>query len=493
MERLELQSRLKSALLAGIGLHQIVVADEERALRIVAQLASELEVNLNTWSCTQGINSTGEARDFAAFLHLVREGKKDQLYVAFDAAEHWRNARECRLLRELGMLRPAPSLILVDAHIPTTTFPPEFQVHALYPPDQDELVQAVSRLAKSIFAHDEAARQQLIEQADDLARMGIGLEVRGFTQILRRAAAKSLDISRWREFLGSEKRNEIDPLSIFESPSHANIDEVGGLTQLKRWLQRRALALQPEARAYGIAPPRGILLVGVQGCGKSLAARACANVLGLPLLRLDPGRIFAGTVGASEANIRSILAHVERLAPAVLWLDEIDKSLAGADGSRSDGGTTSRVMATLLTWLAEREKPIFVAATANRLDALPPELLRRGRLDEIFFVDLPGPEDREAIVDVHLRKLPERRFGVAPELADPWERFAAVAREADGYSGAELEAAITEARLAAFARREPVAARDLVDALLVTIPFQTSHATSVAALRAWARTCARMA
>jgi SpoVK/Ycf46/Vps4 family AAA+-type ATPase len=236
-----------------------------------------------------------------------------------------------------------------------------------------------------------------------------------------------------------------------------------------------------------------VLLLGVQGCGKSLAARVSAEILGLPLVRLEPGRLFGGTVGQSEANLRATLALVERLAPVVLWLDEIDKGLAGTDGSQSDAGTTARVVGGLLTWLQERQEPVFVAATANRVDTLPPELLRRGRLDEIFFVDLPDPDQREEILRVHLEHVPRRRLGHVPPCADPWPAFADVIRTAEGYSGAEIEAALVEARLDAFADGRPLAAADLRRAVEASVPLSRTRAESIAALRAWATERARRA
>jgi SpoVK/Ycf46/Vps4 family AAA+-type ATPase len=264
---------------------------------------------------------------------------------------------------------------------------------------------------------------------------------------------------------------------------------LGGLPGLKAWLRRRALALHPAARAAAIADPRGVLLVGVQGCGKSLAARVCADILGLGLVRLDPGRLFGGTVGESEANLRRLTAAAERLAPVVLWIDELDKGLVGSEGAASDAGTAARV----LTWLQERARPVFVVATANRVDALPPELLRRGRLDETFFVDLPGPDERAAIAEIHLVTAPQRRLGRAPPLADPLPDLLATARAADGLSGAEIEGAVTEARLDAFAEGRPLAAADLARGLDATIPLSRSRAPEIAGLRAWAERLARRA
>jgi SpoVK/Ycf46/Vps4 family AAA+-type ATPase len=276
--------------------------------------------------------------------------------------------------------------------------------------------------------------------------------------------------------------------SALEHLAPGSVDDIGGLAQLKSWLQLRRRALEPEATAAGIPFPRGVLLVGVQGCGKSLAARACAGALGLPLLRLEPGRLFGGTVGASEANLRRMLHVAERAAPIVLWIDEIDKGFAGSDGAASDAGTAARVLGGLLTWLQEREEAVFVVATANRIDALPPELLRRGRLDEIFFVDLPDADEREAILRVHAA---ESRAKAKKPTTTPG--FTALVRAADGTSGAEIAAAVAEARLVAFADGRALAPADLQAALEQIIPLSVVRAEEITALRAWAARRARRA
>ena len=180
---------------------------------------------------------------------------------------------------------------------------------------------------------------------------------------------------------------------------------VGGLAVLKDWLNKRAMAFTDEARAFGLPAPKGILLLGVQGCGKSLCAKAVSRLWQLPLLRFDMGRMFGSLVGSSEENVRRAIAVAESVAPAILWVDEIDKAFAGSQGSgATDGGTTARVFGTFLTWLSEKTAPVFVVATANDISQLPPELLRKGRLDEIFFVDLPSEEERAEIFRIHLAK-----------------------------------------------------------------------------------------
>jgi SpoVK/Ycf46/Vps4 family AAA+-type ATPase len=218
--------------------------------------------------------------------------------------------------------------------------------------------------------------------------------------------------------------------------------QVGGLAVLKDWLNKRAAAFTDEARAFGLPAPKGILMLGVQGCGKSLCAKAVSTQWQLPLLRFDMGRMFGSLIGSSEENVRRAIAVAESVAPAILWVDEIDKAFAGSQGSAvADGGTTARVFGTFLTWLSEKAAPVFVVATANDISQLPPELLRKGRLDEIFFVDLPGLEEREEIFRIHLAKR-----GRDAAVFDT----AACAAASRDLSGAEIEESINSALYDAF-------------------------------------------
>jgi SpoVK/Ycf46/Vps4 family AAA+-type ATPase len=245
------------------------------------------------------------------------------------------------------------------------------------------------------------------------------------------------------------------------------------------------VAFGDKAREYGLPQPRGVLLLGVQGCGKSLTAKAIASHWRLPLLRLDVGSVFSPYVGGSEANMRKALATAEALAPVVLWLDEVEKGFGGTSGSgNADAGASLRVFSTFLTWMQERKRPVFVVATANRIAELPPELLRKGRFDEIFFVDLPTPKEREAIFEIHLRK--RRRD---PRSFD----VAAVSRATDGFNGAEVELALVSAMYAGFSAGREVSTEDVLTAARETVPLSTTMAEDIAALRMWAKTRARSA
>ncbi|MFO0872451.1 MAG: AAA family ATPase [Phycisphaerales bacterium] len=250
-------------------------------------------------------------------------------------------------------------------------------------------------------------------------------------------------------------------------------------------LKRRSMAFTERARQFGLPAPKGVLLVGVQGCGKSLCAKAVSREWNMPLLRFDVGRVFSSLVGSSEENIRRAIAVAESIAPTVLWIDEIDKAFAGTSGSGgSDGGTSARVMSTLLTWLSEKTKPVFVLATANDISQLPPELLRKGRLDEIFFVDLPALAERRVIVRIHLAKRGRDAANFDVE---------ALAVAADGFSGAEIEQAVISALYDAFALGRELTTDDVLQAMRETVPLSRTMSERIASLRAWADGRARFA
>jgi len=260
---------------------------------------------------------------------------------------------------------------------------------------------------------------------------------------------------------------------------------VGGLQELKGWLVKRAQAFGAAARRFGLPSPRGLLLVGVQGCGKSLCAKAVSQEWELPLLRFDMGRLFSSLVGSSEENVRRAIAVAEGIAPVVLWIDEIEKAFSGLRSSgATDGGTTARVMGTLLTWLNEKTSPVFVVATANDISLLPPELMRKGRLDEIFFVDLPTAPERRQILAIHLAR--RRRDPRGYDLD-------ALARATSGFSGAEIEQAVIAGLYEAFYHGRDLTTGDVLQACATAVPLSQTMSESIDALRGWAAGRARPA
>ncbi|PIE33295.1 ATPase [candidate division KSB3 bacterium] len=283
-----------------------------------------------------------------------------------------------------------------------------------------------------------------------------------------------------------EKKQIIRKSGILEyyAPDET-FEEIGGVPALKRWLSKRDEAFTENARKFGLPVPKGLLLVGVQGCGKSLTAKAVALQWKLPLLRFDLGKVFSGVVGSSEENVRRAIQLAESIAPCILWIDEIEKGLSGSASSHfSDAGTAARVFGTFVTWLQEKKKSVFVIATANNISLLPPELLRKGRFDEIFFVDLPGAEERHDIFRIHLQKRHR-----SPKQFD----LHLLKTHSEGFSGAEIEQVIVSALYDAFEHGRPLCTDDIVKSLHETVPLSQTMAEHISALRAWAETRARNA
>jgi SpoVK/Ycf46/Vps4 family AAA+-type ATPase len=280
------------------------------------------------------------------------------------------------------------------------------------------------------------------------------------------------------ELVLEEKRQTIRQTQILDFyPATEKISDIGGLDNLKDWLLRRGGAFSERARAYGLPHPRGLLLVGIQGTGKSLTAKAIAHHWHLPLLRLDVGRLFGGLVGESESRTRQMIQVAEALAPCILWIDEIDKAFAGI-GGKGDAGTTSRVFGTFITWLAEKSSPVFVVATANDIQALPPEMLRKGRFDEIFFVGLPSQEERKAIFTVHLSRL-------RPHNLKNYD-IDRLAYETPDFSGAEIEQTIVEAMHIGFSQNRDFSIDDILEAASQIVPLARTATEQIQFLQDWA-------
>ncbi|HSM84426.1 MAG TPA: AAA family ATPase [Nodosilinea sp.] len=314
---------------------------------------------------------------------------------------------------------------------------------------------------------------------EELVRTCQGLSLERIRRVLARAIADhgtftAADL----DLILDEKRQSIRQTQILDYyPAKEQISDIGGLDNLKDWLLKRGMAFSEKARQYGLPHPRGLLLIGIQGTGKSLTAKAIAHHWHLPLLRLDVGRLFGGLVGESEARTRQMIQLAEALAPCVLWIDEIDKAFGGMDG-RGDAGTASRVFGTFITWMAEKTSPVFVVATANNILTLPPEMLRRGRFDEIFFVGLPSQGDRQAIFEVHLSRL-------RPHTLKSFDT-ARLAYETPDFSGAEIEQAIVEAMHLGFSQNRDFTTDDILTAASEMVPLARTAQEQIEALQAWA-------
>ncbi len=314
---------------------------------------------------------------------------------------------------------------------------------------------------------------------DEIVRDCQGLSIERIRRVLAKAIAihgqlEPEDV----ELILTEKRQTIRQTQILDFyPAAAKISDIGGLDNLKDWLLLRGSAFSEKARQYGLPYPRGLLLVGIQGTGKSLTAKAIAHHWHLPLLRLDVGRLFGGLVGESESRTRQMIQLAEALAPCVLWIDEIDKAFAGHD-AKGDAGTTSRVFGTFITWLAEKISPVFVVATANNIQTLPAEMLRKGRFDEIFFVGLPNQEERRAIFDVHLSRL-------RPQTLKTYD-LERLAYETPDFSGAEIEQTLIEAMHLGFSQNRDFTTDDILEAASQIVPLAKTAQAQIQFLQDWA-------
>jgi SpoVK/Ycf46/Vps4 family AAA+-type ATPase len=315
---------------------------------------------------------------------------------------------------------------------------------------------------------------------DEFCSAMSGLTLNQARQALARAAIVDGRLSRDDlARLGELKARALQEEGLLEYfPPADNRYELGGFAGLRRWLERARVGFSAEAAELGIQAPKGVLLVGVQGCGKSLAAKVIAREWQLPLLKMDAGRLYDKYIGETEKNLRRAIAVAEASAPAILWIDELEKAISPGGGSDSDGGVSRRLFGTFLTWLQEKTAPVFVVATANDLSLLPPELLRKGRFDEIFFVDLPDASEREQIFAIHLRL--RRQDPAAFDLA-------ALVEASDGFSGSEIEQAVTAALLGALQQKTGLTTGMLATELRSTVPLSVTRREDVARLRATAQ------
>jgi len=321
---------------------------------------------------------------------------------------------------------------------------------------------------------------------DEMLNTALGLTIMEAENVFAKAVVRNdrLD-SSCLDLILEEKEQIIKKKGMLEFYKvKGNLDEVGGLDQMKAWLQRRVNAFSPGASDWGLEPPKGVLLLGIPGCGKSLSAKAVSKAWKMPLLRFDLGKVFGGIVGQSEANVRRALDIAEALSPSILWIDEIEKGLSGLSSSgQADGGVTARVFGTFLTWMQEKTKPVFVLATANSLVGLPPELLRKGRFDEIFFVDLPTEDERKIIFNIHTKKhRPAEKFDL--DL---------LAKESKGFTGAEIEEAVKEGLFISFNDEVELNTQHIINAMKSTVPMSTTQEEYIRKTRKWASTRATFA
>ncbi|MDH6106337.1 AAA family ATPase [Anabaenopsis tanganyikae CS-531] len=383
-------------------------------------------------------------------------------------------ARKLRNLAKLLKSQPK-NLVLLSPRVAIPDDLTEVLTVVEFPlPAAPEIKAEVERLVQSTGNNSLS-----VKVIDDLVRSCQGLSMERIRRVLARAIASHGELQPEDvDLVLEEKRQTIRQTQILDFyPATEQISDIGGLDNLKDWLLRRGGSFTDKARQYGLPHPRGLMLLGIQGTGKSLTAKAIAHHWHLPLLRLDVGRLFGGLVGESESRTRQMIQVAEALAPCVLWIDEIDKAFSGL-GSKGDAGTTSRVFGTFITWLAEKTSPVFVVSTANDIQALPPEMLRKGRFDEIFFVGLPTQDERKAIFNVHLSRLrPHKIKGYDVER---------LAYETPDFSGAEIEQTLIEAMHIGFSQNRDFTTDDILEAASQIIPLARTAVEQIQQLQEWA-------
>ena len=468
----------------------LISAEEERVEKMLAGIAESLRLKLSIWSETTGLDNNLELAQPLPALDYVQKSGERALFLFRDLHRQLDQSAVVRKCRDLArsLKQSYKSLIILS---PVLNLPPELEkdltVLDVPLPEAADLYRILDRVLNAVKNRGQFTVDMDAVLREEVIKATLGLTEQEAENIFAKVVVEDRRFDRSDlPAIQAEKKQLIRKSGILEYYDLADkLEDVGGLDRLKEWLSERNQAFTQAARDYGLPEPKGLLLLGAQGCGKSLAAKAIAHGWQLPLLKLDVGNIFSSYIGASEGNMRRAIKTAESLAPVVLWVDEIEKGFAGAaSGGATDAGTSARVLATFLTWLQEKTKPVFVIATSNKIEELPPELLRKGRFDDIFFVDLPRTEERIAVLLIHLRK-----HGRKPEAFD----LEALAAKTDGFSGAELEQLVVSALYRAFPHHRDITTQDLLECAEMSVPLSITMQEQLQALRAWARHRARPA
>ncbi len=460
----------------------IATHEEQRALRMVEAAAAASKKTIYTWSLSQGFGADKAAAslDPVSALEALGDIEEPALFVLLDFHHHLDDPEVARRVKDRlpTAVRRRQSLVVIAPIVNLAAgLDKEATVIDLPLPRAEELLEELTKVARS----------ESVTVADDVAekavRAALGLSSQAAARVFRKVMVLRKKLEN--DDLGlvvEEKKSVLRQNDVLEFHQLAEgLAEVGGLGELKSWLKARTRAFGEDARKFGLPPPKGLLLLGVQGCGKSLSAKAVAELWKFPLLRLDVGALFSSSKGPPEGALREAIKVAESLAPVVLWVDEIEKGFVQVEGDE----VGSRVFGTFITWLAEKKAEVFVVATANEVKNLPPELLRRGRFDELFFVDLPNVHEREEILRIHLKKR-DRDPAHFPELPE-------LARRAEYFSGAELEQVVVAALYRAFADNRALGSEDLDLSLKQSVPLYRTYEERIKQLRDWAKKRARPA
>ncbi|MEP6560539.1 MAG: AAA family ATPase [Nakamurella sp.] len=501
-------TNLRRLIRARFPLLSIQTAEESRALaEIAAVVGNHTQVaparQVYTWSTVNGFAALGqpgnaETRTPHAALNAAMALTMPSVVVLLDL-HPWLGSGntppDTQLVRALkDTVRyykdgPVPrTLILIS---PTPQIPPDLESLVTlvdFPLPTEPQIRAT---LDGMIARNTSAGALKVELgpagAERLAKAALGLTA---FEAENAFARSMVDDGRLTDddiaLVQEEKRQIVRKSGVLEVvKSSVGLDDIGGLENLKTWLRKRDGSWLDEAAAYGLPAPKGVLVTGVPGCGKSLTAKAMASAWSLPLVRLDIGRVFGGLVGASEQNMRTALRTAEAIAPCVMWIDEIEKGFASGASGQGDSGTSARVFGTFLSWMQEKTAAVFVMATANNITLLPPEMLRKGRFDEIFFIDLPTDSERTVIFTLHLKA----RLKAGPALGSlplTDELLAGLVGATEGFSGAEIEQVVISACFDAFNERRTLAGGDLLQEIRNTVPLSVTQAEQIDELRAWA-------
>ncbi len=485
-----MKTRLVNYVRAGYAGLYIVSPEEQRVQAELKTIAKEVDFKLFAWSATTGLvdtdkGSARQANDPLEALLAIQDLPERSIVLLRDFHLFLHGDPNPVLLRQLkDSLQEAKTrnkpLIILGCRL---CLPPELEreitIVEFALPGKEQLGQVLDGVLESagINSLPDSDREAALDAACGLTTN----EVENAYALCIAEAKAIVPSVIAREKAQAVKKNGL--LEIVDT--RESLDSIGGLDVLKDWLLKRRNAFGKKAREYGLPVPKGLLIIGIPGTGKSLTAKATASVFGVPLLRLDVGRIFAGLVGQSEYNLRSVINTAEAIAPCVLWLDEIEKGMAGSKSSGStDGGTSARVLGTFLAWMQEKQAPVFVVATANDVSALPPEMLRAGRWDQLFFVDLPNEEEREAIWSIQIAK-----HGRDPKDYDTRQ----LAKATDGLTGSEVETVFIESLYQAFDEEKEPTDLSIARVLTVFVPLSRTMAEQITGLRTWAKGRARAA
>ena len=477
--------------------------EEERITDTVKAILENKELikskrKLFLWTQTDGlVSDDGREKDTSdpmKALNSIEKSQDEAIYLLKDFHVYFGGDRASRpdyaVIRKLRDILPIlkssrKTIVFISSKLVIPCdMEKEISILDFDLPNEEEILGLLNELISSL-------KPENVNLTEDdkilLSRSALGLTMQEAENAFCRAIVNLKGIDRNALSIIHEEKNQVvKKTGVLEFvKSDLNIDDIGGLDNLKKWLLRRNNSWSERAKEYNLPAPKGVLITGVPGCGKSLTAKAMSAIWGLPLLKLDMGKIFGGIVGSSEENMRKAISTAEAVSPSILWVDEIEKGLSGLK-SNGDSGTSARVFGTFLTWMQEKTKPVFVIATANDISSLPPELLRKGRFDEIFFVDLPSTKEREKIFNVHInKKIKNSTIHHEIEVTDEVCHELAVA--SNGYVGAEIEQIVITALYEAFYENRGLTKKDILKAINETVPLSTTQREQILELRAWAQ------